>query len=204
MNSAWTFESNYVTLPRENIDTDQIIPARFLTSIDRAGLGPKAFFDWRFRPGGSPNPEFPLNAEVARGAHVLVAGHNFGCGSSREHAVWALADAGFRVVISTSFADIFRGNALGNGLLPVEVSPDVLSKLLNEPADTRRVGVDLEAGAVRLPSGETVPFSIPAFSRYCLLNDTNELRYLLDAARDISAYEQSRAASIDTRTTERE
>src|SRR5260221_812967 len=125
----WAFTSSYVVMPRENVDTDQIIPARFLTTTDRTGLGPHAFHDWRYRADGSPNPDFILNQDAARDARVLVAGHNFGCGSSREHAVWALAGAGFRAVVSSSFADIFRGNALGNGLLPIAASPEFLERI---------------------------------------------------------------------------
>ena len=194
----WKFTSTYVTLPRENVDTDQIIPARFLTTTSREGLGPHAFNDWRYRADGSPNPEFPLNHEAARGAEVLVSGYNFGCGSSREHAVWALAGVGFRVVVSSSFADIFRGNALGNGLLPIQVSPAVLARLMAEHADTARLGVDLEASTLALPSGEEVSFSVPPFSRFCLLNGTNEMQFLLSAAADIDAYERRHASSIDT------
>jgi len=140
--SQWTFTSTFVTLPRENVDTDQIIPARFLTTTDRTGLGPHAFHDWRYRADGSPNPDFILNQEVARCAQVLVAGHNFGCGSSREHAVWALAGAGFRAIVSSSFADIFRGNALGNGLLPIVVSADVLASLQSSVTSRERAAND--------------------------------------------------------------
>jgi 3-isopropylmalate/(R)-2-methylmalate dehydratase small subunit len=204
----WTFTSSYVTLPRENVDTDQIIPARFLTTTDRTGLGPHAFQDWRYRADGSPNPDFILNQEVARGAEVLVAGHNFGCGSSREHAVWALAGSGFRAIISSSFADIFRGNALGNGLLPIEVSPEVLASLVipHERSECRdlsslqsdRVTVDLESRTLTLPGGEVVIFSVPPFSRYCLLNETNEMSFLLNAAPDVDAYETRYPPTIDT------
>src|ERR687884_482882 len=122
--------SHTVVLPQDNVDTDQIIPARFLTTTERTGLGPHAFQDWRYRSDGTPDPEFPLNRPDAAGALVLVAGRNFGCGSSREHAVWALMDAGFRAVVSSDFADIFRGNALGNGLLPIEVDAATLAALM--------------------------------------------------------------------------
>src|SRR5258708_33276751 len=124
--AAWAFTSSYVVMPRENSDTDQLSPARFLTTTDRTGLGPHAFHDWRYRADGSPNPDFILNQDAARDARVLVAGHNFGCGSSREHAVWALAGAGFCAVGGSSFAGIFRGNGPGNRPLPIEGSPDVL------------------------------------------------------------------------------
>ena len=194
----WTFTSSYVVMPRENVDTDQIIPARFLTTTDRAGLGPHAFSDWRYRADGLPDPDFVLNQDAARGAQVLVAGRNFGCGSSREHAVWALAGAGFRAVVSTEFADIFRGNALGNGLLPIVVSPISLAKLMGDQALSARVTVNLETRTFTLPDGDAVPFVMPPFSRYCLLHDTNEMSFLLDADGDISAYESMHPVTIDT------
>lgn len=202
MSANWTFSSTYVTLPRDNVDTDQIIPARFLTTTDREGLGPKAFFDWRYLADGSPNPEFVLNRPDAHGAQVLVAGHNFACGSSREHAVWALDGAGFRVVISSAFADIFRGNALGNGLLPIQVRPDILARLIAEHTPDTRVVIDLQASALTLPSGDVVTFVVPPFSKYCLLKGTNEMQFLLDAASDIDTYEQRHPATIDTTTEE--
>jgi len=196
--ASWKFASSYVTLPRENVDTDQIIPARFLTTTDRLGLGPHAFHDWRYLPDGSPNPDFVLNREDSIGAQVLVAGHNFGCGSSREHAVWALAAAGFRAVVSSAFADIFRGNALGNGLLPIEVSPTVLAMLMACASPDARVVVDLEAQTLTLPTGEAISFPVPPFSRYTLLNDTDEMSFLLDASPDIDAYERRHPSPIDT------
>lgn len=194
----WTFTSSYVVMARENVDTDQIIPARFLTTTDRVGLGPHAFNDWRYRADGSPDPDFVLNRDAARAAQVLVAGHNFGCGSSREHAVWALAGAGFRAVVSTGFADIFRGNALGNGLLPIVVRPEVLAVLMASHSPTARVTVNLETRTFTLPDGDAVPFAVPPFSRYCLLHDTNEMSFLLDADGDVSAYEALHPATIDT------
>ena len=194
----WTFTSSYVVMPRENVDTDQIIPARFLTTTDRFGLGPHAFNDWRYRADGSPDPAFVLNGDAARGAQVLVAGHNFGCGSSREHAVWALAGAGFRAVVSTEFADIFRGNALGNGLLPIVVSAAVLELLMASQTPDAQVTVNLETRTFTLPGGDAVPFAVPPFSRYCLLHDTNEMSFLLDADGDIAAYESLHPATIDT------
>ena len=196
--SQWTFTSSYVVMARENVDTDQIIPARFLTTTDRVGLGPHAFNDWRYRADGSPDPDFVLNRDAARGAQVLVAGHNFGCGSSREHAVWALAGAGFRAVVSTEFADIFRGNALGNGLLPIVVSATVLAQLMAGQSPDARVTVNLETRTFTLPDGATVSFAVPPFSRYCLLNDTNEMSFLLDADGDITSYEALHPATIDT------
>lgn len=196
--TKWKFESSYVRLPRENVDTDQIIPARFLTTTNRAGLGPNAFHDWRYLPDGSPNPDFVLNRPEANGAEILVAGQNFGCGSSREHAVWALAGSGFRAVISSEFADIFRGNALINGLLPIEVTPQVLGVLMQNDLPSARLGVDLEAETLTLPDGAVLRFAVPAFSRYSMLNDTDEMSFLLGAAPDIAAYERTHPASIDT------
>jgi 3-isopropylmalate/(R)-2-methylmalate dehydratase small subunit len=179
---VWTFESTYVALPSENVDTDQIIPARFLTTTQRTGLGRHAFQDRRYRADGTPEPDFPLNRPEAAGAAVLVAGHNFGCGSSREHAVWALMDAGFRAVVSSGFADIFRGNALGNGLLPVEVPPDALAALLAARPAGARVRVDLDARTLTLPGGRAVRFPVPPFARHCLLRGIDELGFLLAAA----------------------
>ena len=196
--TKWNFESTYVRLPRENVDTDQIIPARFLTTTNRAGLGPHAFNDWRYLADSAPNPDFVLNREEAKGAEILVAGNNFGCGSSREHAVWALSSAGFRAIVSSEFADIFRGNALGNGLLPIEVSPNVLAKLLQSDAQEARLRVDLEAQTLTLADGSQVHFPVPAFSRYCMLHDTNEMSFRLDAGSDIESYERAHAATINT------
>ena len=196
--TQWDFSSTYVVLPTENVDTDQIIPARFLTTTDRVGLGPNAFNDWRYLKDGSPNPDFVLNKPEAKGAQVLVAGHNFGCGSSREHAVWALAGAGFRAVVSSTFADIFRGNALGNGLLPIQVSPEVLSKLMASHTPATRVHVNLERSELVLPDGEAVNFPIPPFSKYCLLNGIDEMGFLLKTADDVATYESTRPSTFST------
>ena len=196
--TQWDFSSTYVVLPTENVDTDQIIPARFLTTTDRLGLGPNAFNDWRYLADGSPNPDFVLNKPESKGAEVLVAGHNFGCGSSREHAVWALAGAGFRAVVSSTFADIFRGNALGNGMLPIQVSPDVLAKLMSSHTPSARVSVNLEASTLTLPSGETVSFPVPPFSKYCLLNGIDEMGFLLKTSDDADAYEAKHRTSFST------
>jgi 3-isopropylmalate/(R)-2-methylmalate dehydratase small subunit len=196
--TQWDFSSMYVVLPTENVDTDQIIPARFLTTTDRLGLGPNAFNDWRYLADGSPNPDFVLNKPESKGAEVLVAGHNFGCGSSREHAVWALAGAGFRAVVSSTFADIFRGNALGNGMLPIQVSPDVLAKLMSSHTPSARVSVNLEASTLTLPSGETVSFPVPPFSKYCLLNGIDEMGFLLKTSDDADAYEAKHRTSFST------
>jgi 3-isopropylmalate/(R)-2-methylmalate dehydratase small subunit len=196
--TQWKFSSTYVVLPTENVDTDQIIPARFLTTTDRTGLGPSAFNDWRYLADGSPNPDFVLNKPESKGAEVLVAGHNFGCGSSREHAVWALAGAGFRAVVSSSFADIFRGNALGNGLLPIQVSPETLVKLMASHTPDAQLTVNLVASTLTLPDGETVTFPVPPFSRYCLLNGVDELGFLLGTSADAAKYEAAHRSSFST------
>jgi 3-isopropylmalate/(R)-2-methylmalate dehydratase small subunit len=196
--TQWKFSSTYVVLPSENVDTDQIIPARFLTTTNREGLGPNAFNDWRYLADGSPNPDFVLNKPESKGAEVLVAGHNFGCGSSREHAVWALAGAGFRAVVSSTFADIFRGNALGNGLLPIQVSPEVLAKLMASHTPTTRVSVDLERSTLTLPDGETVTFPVPPFSKYCLLNGIDEMGFLLKTSAEVDGYESQHPSTFST------
>jgi len=196
--TQWKFSATYVVMPNENVDTDQIIPARFLTTTDRVGLGPNAFNDWRYLADGSPNPDFVLNKPESKGAEVLVAGHNFGCGSSREHAVWALAGAGFRAVVSSTFADIFRGNALGNGMLPIQVSPEVLAKLMTSHTPTARVSVDLETSTLTLPDGETVTFPVPPFSKYCLLNGIDEMGFLLKTADEATKYESAHQSSFST------
>jgi 3-isopropylmalate/(R)-2-methylmalate dehydratase small subunit len=180
--------SRTVVLPSTNIDTDQIIPARFLRTTTRAGLGRQLFADWRYGADGAIKPEFALNRPEAAGCAVLVAGRNFGCGSSREHAPWALLDYGFRAVISTEIADIFRSNSLKNGLLPVEVDEPSGQWLLEHPG--AEVTIDLDTATLRLPDGKAVAFPIEAFSRYCLLNGVDELGFLMARQREISAYEQ--------------
>jgi 3-isopropylmalate/(R)-2-methylmalate dehydratase small subunit len=195
---AWTFTSPYLQMPRENVDTDQIIPARFLTTTSREGLGPHAFQDWRYRTDGSPDPDFALNRPDARDARILVAGHNFGCGSSREHAVWALLGVGLRAVVSSAFADIFRGNALGNGLLPIQVSPELLAELLADDRSAAKLGVNLEREMLTLADGRAVPFSTPPFARHCLLHGIDEMQFLLNAAADLDAYEARHPRLIDT------
>lgn len=189
-----TIASPYVVIPSVNIDTDQIIPARYLKKTGRAGLGPHAFHDWRYRSDGTPNPEFPLNRVEAQDARILVAGGNFGCGSSREHAVWALMAAGFQAVVSSGFADIFRGNALGNGLLPVQVDEAVLEPLVRRAL--RDVGavltIDLETQTLTLPDGSAVQFPIPAFAKHCMQRGIDEIEFLLGAQADIEEYERRR------------
>jgi 3-isopropylmalate/(R)-2-methylmalate dehydratase small subunit len=183
-------ESRTVVIPRENIDTDQIIPGRFLKVTDKKGLGQGLFSDWRYDAAGAPRPDFVLNRPEAQGCSVLVAGDNFGCGSSREHAPWALVDHGFRAVISTRIADIFRNNALKNGLLPIVLDPAAHAKLLAAPGATVRI--DLEAQTVSLPGGATASFSVDAFARYCLMNGVDELGFLLSKDAEITAWEGAR------------
>jgi len=185
-----TIESRTVVLPSTNIDTDQIIPARFLTTTTKEGLGKQAFADWRYDAAGAPKPDFVLNRPETQGCAVLVAGRNFGCGSSREHAPWALLDFGFRAVISTEIADIFRNNSLKNGLLPIVVDEATHQWLLDNPG--AQVRIDLENNSVQLPTGVSVGFKVEAFARYCLLNGTDELGYLLQQSDKISRYESAR------------
>jgi 3-isopropylmalate/(R)-2-methylmalate dehydratase small subunit len=179
-----------VVIGSSNIDTDQIIPARFLTTTTKSGLGKQLFADWRYLPDGAPNPEFALNRPEAQGAQVLVAGRNFGCGSSREHAPWALLDFGFRAVISTEIADIFRGNSLKNGLLPIVVDEQVAQWLLTHPGAA--VDIDVAAGRLTLPTGASVVFPLEAFTRHCLLHGVDELGYLRSRAGDIERFEAAR------------
>ncbi len=191
MTAMKTLRSRTVVLPSTNIDTDQIVPARFLTTTTREGLGRNLFADWRYDENGRPRPDFVLNQPAAQGCKVLVAGRNIGCGSSREHAPWALLDFGIRAVVSTEIADIFRNNSLKNGLLPVVVDTATHEWLLANPG--AEVTIDLEACTLALPTGTTVKFPIDAFARYCLLNGVDELGYLLSKDAAISAYEQRRA-----------
>jgi 3-isopropylmalate/(R)-2-methylmalate dehydratase small subunit len=196
-----TLTSSCVVLPAENVDTDQIIPARFLKTIDRRGLGAHLFADWRVDEAGNPRPDFPLNSPGAAGAAILVAGHNFGCGSSREHAPWALLDFGFRAVISTGFADIFRNNALKTGLLPVALSTSAHSALLKQLADAPRasVTIDLETQTATLPDGTRHAFTVDPFARHCLLNGVDELGFLLKLEPAIAAYESTHSSRVCTR-----
>jgi len=184
-------ESRTVVLPYADIDTDQILPARFLTTTTREGLAAQLFADWRYAPDGTPKPTFVLNDPAAAGCEVLVAGRNFGCGSSREHAPWALLDYGFRAVVSTDFADIFRSNSLKNGLLPVVVDPQVHAWLVANPG--ARVVIDLEGAVLELPAGQRVKFPIEAFARYCLLSGIDELGYLLSQQDAITQFEHAHA-----------
>lgn len=184
--------SRTVVLPVGDVDTDQIIPARFLRTTSKEGLGQQLFADWRYLADGQPNPDFVLNKPEAAGAQVLVAGDNFGCGSSREHAPWALTDFGFRAVVSTSFADIFRSNSLKNGLVPVVVDAATLEWLMANPGV--EVMVDLENRTLNLPDGRQVSFPIEPFARYCLMQGVDQLGYLLSQDAAITAYEKRRDA----------
>ncbi len=194
-------QGSIVAIPVNDIDTDQIIPARFLKVTDKAGLGKAAFCDWRYLDDGkSPNPEFVLNQPEYQAASVLVAGNNFGCGSSREHAPWALLGAGFKAVISTEFADIFRNNALKNGLLPVIVDHDTQQQLFSlaqeDPSTT--VAIDVEEQTLSMPDGRRVDFPLDGFSKYCLLNGVDQLGYLLALEDEVSAFEAENPQRVVT------
>ena len=194
------FRSRLVPLPMNNVDTDQIIPARFLKTISKQGLDKQLFNDWRYDAQGNPKPDFILNQPRVEGAQILLAGDNFGCGSSREHAPWALTQFGFRAVISTSFADIFKQNSLKNALLPIVFPADAhaaLFALVDRDPDTE-VTVDLGTQTVALPDGRKVEFPIDPFSRHCLLEGVDELGYILKNEAAIAAYEARRVGSIDT------
>lgn len=186
--------SHVVVIPGNHIDTDQIIPARFLKVTDKAGLGAHLFSDWRYLADGSPNPNFILNKPEAQGAQILLAGDNFGCGSSREHAPWALIGFGFRCVVSTSFADIFRNNALKNGLLPVQIDQDAHAAMfeLLRCKPQAEFTIDLQYQTVIWPEGHEIYFPMDPFSKTCLLNGVDELGYILGFERQITAFEAER------------
>jgi 3-isopropylmalate/(R)-2-methylmalate dehydratase small subunit len=183
--------SRTVVIASTDIDTDQIIPARFLTTTTKEGLGQQLFADWRYQEDGTPKREFVLNRPEARGAQILVAGRNFGCGSSREHAPWALLDYGFRAVISEGVADIFRGNALKNGFLPIVVDGDTSQWLLNHPGV--ELDIDLEALRLTLPTGAAISFAVEPFARHCLLNGLDEFGYLRGKLPEIERFEAARS-----------
>lgn len=191
-----TLKSTVAPLRAENVDTDQIIPARYLTAVTRDGMGDGLFASWRYDASGRPRPEFVLNQPRFRAAEILVAGRNFGSGSSREHAVWALTEFGFRCVITPGFADIFYNNSLKNGLLPVALPEAEVNALLDaaERDPSASVTVDLRAQTVTLPDGRAVRFDIDAFRRLCLLDGVDDLGYLLSKADAIAAFEASREA----------
>ncbi len=191
------FQSRLVPVLMNNIDTDQIIPARFLKTISKEGLDKNLFCDWRYNADGSEKADFILNTPRGKGAQILLAGDNFGCGSSREHAPWALTQFGFRAVISTSFADIFKGNALKNSLLPIVVSPEVHAKLVALPEDAQ-IKVDLPSQRIILPDGTSAEFPVDPFSKTCLLEGIDELGWILKQAPSIEAYEASHPGTLNT------
>ena len=195
------FTSKIVPLPAENVDTDQIIPARFLKTTERTGLAGALFNDWRYLPDGSPNPDFVINRPEMQGRQVLLAGDNFGCGSSREHAPWALTAWGVRAIISTSFADIFRNNSLKNGLLPIVVDPETHARLwaMVEDDPDAEVTIDLVELGLLLPDGTTTDFEVDPFARSMMLSGTDEIGWVLDRSTAIAAWERVHAARVDTR-----
>lgn len=192
MKPITTIRSRTVVMPSTNIDTDQIVPARFLTTTSKEGLGKALFADWRYDAEGRPRSEFILNKPEASGCRILVAGRNIGCGSSREHAPWALVDYGFQAVISTEIADIFKNNSLKNGLLPIVVDEATHAWLLENPGV--EVEVDLASSILNLPGRPAVSFPIEAFARFCLMNGVDELGFLLSKNSEIEAYEARRRA----------
>ena len=191
MEAVRNISSCTAVLPKSDIDTDQIIPARFLTTTSREGLGAHLFNDWRFREDGSENPDFELNQEASKGCEVLVAGHNFGCGSSREHAPWSLLDYGIRAVISTGIADIFSSNSLKNGLLPVVIDRETHAWLMSNPGI--KVDIDVENSTLSYDNGITVNFLIDSFARHCLLEGIDQLGYLQNEKDAIRRFEETRA-----------
>jgi 3-isopropylmalate/(R)-2-methylmalate dehydratase small subunit len=197
-----TFTAKIVGLPINNIDTDQIIPARFLKTTDKDGIGANLFRDWRYNADGTPKPDFVLNQPEHQGAEVLVVGRNFGCGSSREHAPWALVGGGFKAVISTDFADIFKGNALKNGLLPIIVDDETRQQLVSlvEEDPSTTITVDLASQTVMLPDGRGVQFPIDSFSKYCLLNGIDQLGFLQSLDAQVGEYEASHPGRVSTLT----
>jgi 3-isopropylmalate/(R)-2-methylmalate dehydratase small subunit len=193
------FASSLVAIPADDIDTDQIIPARFLKTTDRRGLGEALFADWRRDAHGEPRPDFPLERPERRGARILVAGRNFGCGSSREHAAWALLGYGFRAVTSTDFADIFRANAVANGLLPIRVSAAAHAELLHVARDPDAlVLVDLPRQSLAFPDGAVESFPIDAFEKHCLMHGTDRLGFLLRLESRIASFEAGHPAAPST------
>jgi 3-isopropylmalate/(R)-2-methylmalate dehydratase small subunit len=194
------FHSRLVPFPINNIDTDQIIPARFLKTTSKEGLDKQLFNDWRYDAAGNPKPDFILNTPQGQGAAILLAGDNFGCGSSREHAPWALTQFGFRAVISTSFADIFQGNSLKNSLLPIVVPEDIHAELFamvgSDP--TTEIAVDLASQTIQLPDGRKVEFPVDVFSKTCMLEGVDELGYMLKQNTAIDAYEATRFSTLNT------
>lgn len=195
-----TLTARVVAIPAANIDTDQIIPARFLKTISKTGLGRNLFADWRYDDEGHPKADFPLNRTENNGARILLAGDNFGCGSSREHAPWALIDYGFRAIISTSFADIFRNNALKNGLLPLVVDDETHAQLLSlaQEDPTIELTIDMDTQSLTLPDGRRTRFPIDTFNKICMMEGLDQLGYLLKHGPAIEMYERDHPARVDT------
>ena len=191
MEAIRKISSCITVLPKSNIDTDQIIPARFLTTTSREGLGAHLFNDWRFLADGTENPDFVLNRAESKGCEVLIAGHNFGCGSSREHAPWSLLDYGIRAVISTGIADIFRSNSLKNGLLPIVVDEETHDWLMSNPGTN--VDIDVASTTLSFDNDNTVKFAIDAFARYCLIEGIDELGFLQNEEDAIRRFEETRS-----------
>jgi len=191
MSGFTTITSRSVLLPQTNIDTDQIIPARFLSTTERAGLGKFAFNDWRWQADGSPNADFPFNQPANQGRSILLAGRNFGCGSSREHAPWALTDLGLRAIVSSEIADIFRNNSLKNGLLPIVLAEADVQALMQRPDDA--LTIDVAARELRTPDGRVYTFPLDAFAQTCLIEGVDEMGYLLARGTEISQYEVTHA-----------
>jgi len=191
MEKVTHIRSRTVVLPQTDIDTDQIMPARFLTTTDKEGLGEAAFADWRYGDDGAPLPDFPLNQPGAKESEILVAGNNFGCGSSREHAPWGIVDFGFRAVVSTQIADIFRNNSLKNGLVPIVIDAEPHRWLLDNPG--AEVSIDVAAATITLPGHDPIEFPLDGFSKHCLLEGIDQLGYLLSKEADVAAFEQNRA-----------
>ncbi len=185
-----TIQSKTVVMPGKDIDTDQIIPARYLTTTTKEGLGEGLFVDLRNDSDGKPVADFPLNDPASAGCKILVAGNNFGCGSSREHAPWALLDYGFRAVISTQIADIFRNNSLKNGLLPIVVDDETHAFLIDNPGI--ELSIDIAASTITLPDGRTIDYPIDAFARYCLVEGIDQLGYIQNNLDVIKAFEEQR------------
>lgn len=200
MDPITVFSGSIVALPVDNIDTDQIVPARFLKITDKNGLGDALFSDWRYAADGTPNPDFVLNRPDVQGAEILVAGNNFGCGSSREHAPWALQGFGIKAVISTYFADIFRNNSLKNGLLPVMVDQETYHQLVSlfDEDPTTTVTVDLTTQTLKLPDGRGVTFPIDPFAKHCLIHGVDQLGFLLNEDPTIAAYEAATPQYVRT------
>ena len=205
MTKFTSFSSRVIWMPIDNVDTDQIIPARFLKTISKEGLGDQLFYDWRYDAQGQPRADFVLNHPLAKGFQIVLTGDNFGCGSSREHAPWALTQFGFRAVISTSFADIFKQNALKNSLLPIVVSSDVHDKLSQMVAENPflKLRVDLASQRLVLPSGQGIKFPVDPFAKHCLLEGIDELDYVLQQEAAIAAYESEGGSPLNTLGAER-